>query len=135
MTAWAWMVAVAALGVAGGVEAGGFAPATTVTSVTTVPASTADPAALEWVRYDGPQVGRNVTVEAGGALVPGIEWHRDIQIRVRTKSGALLTPDQQAGLLANWQTCRRGEARGAMGRVEPNGTYVIDYDCAWLQGS
>jgi hypothetical protein len=129
----AWAAAAMIQGLAGGAEAGGFAP---VTSVTSVPASAVapEPAPLEWLRYVGPQVGRNVTVQVGGAIVPGIEWHRDIEVRVRTESGALLTPAEQDSVQAQALVCGRGEVRGATRRLEPNGTLVIDYDCAWLQG-
>ncbi|EYD77803.1 hypothetical protein Rumeso_00530 [Rubellimicrobium mesophilum DSM 19309] len=126
-------MAVAVLGLAGGAEAGGFAPVGTVRTVTAP--VVAAPTPLEWLRQVGPQVGQNVRVPANGGYVPGIEWHRDVQVRVRTRSGALLTPAEQASIRAQALICGRGEVRAPMARVEPNGTLVIDYDCAWLQGS
>jgi hypothetical protein len=128
----AWAAAAMMLGLAGGAEAGGFAPAT-VTTVSSVPAPTVAPTALERLRYVGPQMGRNVTVPVNGIPVATIEWHRDIQVRVRTESGALLTPAEQDAVQAQALVCGRGEVQGPTRRVEPNGTLVIDYDCAWLQ--
>jgi hypothetical protein len=114
----AWAAAAMILGLAGGAEAGGFAPVTSVTSVTSVPASAVapEPTPLEWLRQVGPQVGRNVTVEAGGALVPGIEWHRDIQVRVRTESGRSSRPPSRTRCRPRrWSAgaARSGAPRGA----------------------
>ena len=131
----AWAAAAMILGLAAGAEAGGFAPVTTVTTVSSVPAPIVVPTPLEWLRYVGPQVGRNVTAQVDGVLRPTIEWHRDIQVRVRTESGALLTPAEQDSVQSQALVCGRGEVRGPTRRVEPNGTLVIDYDCAWLQGT
>ena len=129
-----WAAAAAAiLGFAGGAGAGGLAP---VTSVTAVPASSVGPALprLEVVRYVGPQVGRDVVVPVNGAQVATIEWHSDVMVRVRTESGALLTPAELSVVQSQALTCERGEVRGPTTRLEPNGTYVIDYDCTRLQG-
>jgi len=126
----AWTAATMILALAGAAEAGGFAPATTVTSITTASGAAER---LEWVRYIGPRIGRDVTVQTNAGVLSTIEWHRDMQVRVRTESGALLAPSTQDSVQAQALTCDRGEVRGATRRLEPNGTLVIDYDCAWLQ--
>jgi hypothetical protein len=130
----AWILAAAVLGIAPGAWAGGFAP---VGMVATVPAPIVapEPTPLEWLRHVGPQVGRDVVVPVAGGQIRTIEWHRDVTVRVRTESGAPLTHAEQAAVRDLALVCRRGEARGGVERVEPNGTYVIDYDCAWIQGS
>jgi hypothetical protein len=127
-------VVLAGLALAGGAQAGGFAP---VTSVSTAPVVgvAPEPLPLEWLRIVGPQVGRDVVVPVNGVPVATIEWRREVAVRVRTESGAPLSLAEQASVRATAMTCRHGEVRSPMERTEPNGTYVVEYACAWLQGS
>lgn len=101
-----------------------------------VPGVVVLPTPLEWLRYVRPQVGRDVVVPTtAGATVATIEWWQPVEVRVRTESGLALSEPEKAAILAEALTCRRGEPADARTYVERNGTYVIEYRCAWLQGS
>lgn len=93
-----------------------------------------EPTALEWLRYVHPRVGRNVVVAGAGVRVPAIEWRHPVEVRVRTESGAALTEPERAAIRDLALVCRRGDVRNATEHTEMNGTFVIEYDCAWLQG-
>jgi hypothetical protein len=81
-------------------------------------------------------MGRNVAVPTTtGGVLRTIEWHRDVEVRVRTETGMPLTAGERAGVLGLLQYCDRGDVRSPTERVERNGTFVVEYDCAWLQGA
>ena len=117
-------------------QAGGFVSVEqgqmVVTPATTV--SDVEPTPLEWLRYVRPKVGRDVAVVVDGQSVRTIEWRHPVEVRVRTESGAALTGPEQAAVLDLAQVCHRGEVRGVTGTTEFNDTFVVEYDCAWLQG-
>ena len=94
----------------------------------------AEPTPLEWVRHVRPRVGRNTTVPVDGVLVPTIEWRRPVEVRVRTESGEPLTNRELRAVLDLAVICERGEVRDVADLLERNGTFVVEYDCAWLQG-
>lgn len=117
-------------------QAGGFVSVEqgqmTVTPATT--ASVAEPTPLEWLRYVRPRVGQDVSAVVDGRTVRTIEWRHPVEVRVRTESGAPLTGAEQDAVLDLALVCDRGEVRGATGSTEFNDTFVVEYDCAWLQG-
>jgi hypothetical protein len=117
-------------------EAGGFGPSLDGSGVVLVPAAAAvEPTPLEWLRYIRPREGRDVVVPVvGGGSVQTIEWWRPVELRVRTESGAALTERERAAIRAEAVRCRRGTPASAEERTESNGTFVIEYRCAWLQG-
>jgi hypothetical protein len=123
-----------ALMAASSAQAGGFAP--DGSGVVLVPAvATVEPTPLEWLRYIRPREGRDVVVPVvGGGSVQTIEWWRPVEVRVRTESGAALTERERAAIRAEAIRCRRGEPAVTEERTESNGTFVIEYRCAWLQG-
>jgi hypothetical protein len=93
-----------------------------------------EPTPLEWVRHVRPRIGRDTAVPVNGVLVPTIEWRRPVEVRVRTESGEPLTEEERRAVLDLAQVCDRGEVRDVSDLLERNGTYVVEYDCAWLQG-
>lgn len=93
-----------------------------------------EPTPLEWLRYVRPEEGREVTVPVDGTWVRTIEWKRPVEVRVRTESGEPLSVAEKAAIRELALVCDRGEATAPDDRVVPNGTYVIEYDCTWLQG-
>lgn len=95
---------------------------------------TPGPTPLEWVRHVRPRIGRDVVIPVSGATVRTIEWRRPVEVRVRSESGAELTAAERQAVLALAPVCDRGEARDVRDLLERNGTYVVEYDCAWLQG-
>ena len=94
----------------------------------------ATPTPLEWLRYMHPREGRNVTIAGNGTSIPSIEWRYPVEVRVRTESGAALPDRERAAIRDLALVCDRGEVRDVTERTEPNGTYVVEYGCAWLQG-
>ena len=94
----------------------------------------AEPTPLEWVRHVRPRVGRATTVPVNGVLVPTIEWRRPVEVRVRTESGEPLTDLERSAVRDLALVCDRGEVRDVADLLERNGTFVVEYDCAWLQG-
>lgn len=136
MKAWGMAVAAAALGWAGAAGAGGFAPPYGVVETVPVPASAAPGATgLEVLRYQSPQIGRNIQTVLNGVPVATIEWRHEVTVRVRTVTGVALTEAELASVQDRQVTCRRGEVRAGPAYVEPNGTYVLKYACAWVQGT
>lgn len=99
-----------------------------------IPARAAEPTPLEWVRHVRPRIGRSVAVPSNGVLVPTIEWRRPVEVRVRTESGEPLTDLERRAVRDLALVCDRGEVRDVADLLERNGTYVVEYDCAWLQG-
>jgi hypothetical protein len=117
--------------------AGGFGPVTGpgVAVGTEVVAVGREPTPLEWLRYVRSKVGRNVVVPAtDGTVVRTIEWRHPVEVRVRTESGAALTPAEQVAVRDLALVCNRGEARDVSTRTELNGTFVVEYGCVRLQG-
>ena len=106
----------------------------TVVAVVPGTAVVAEPTPLEWVRHVRPRIGRDTAVPVNGVLVPTIEWRRPVEVRVRTESGEPLTEQERRAVLDLAQVCDRGEVVDVTDLLERNGTYVIEYDCAWLQG-
>ena len=96
--------------------------------------SSLEPAALEWVSYEGPWTGRRVVATVNGASVRTIEWRLRNEVRVRTGSGAALTNTQRRAVTDLALNCRQGKARDPVAMLELNGTFVVEYDCARLQG-
>ena len=117
-------------------QAGGFVSVEqgqmVVTPATTV--SDVEPTPLEWLRYVRPKVGRDVAVVVDGQSVRTIEWRHPVEVRVRTESGAALTRPEQDAVLDLAQVCHRGEPRDVNATTEFNDTFVVEYDCTWLQG-
>jgi hypothetical protein len=117
-------------------QAGGFVSVEqgqmVVTPATTV--SVAEPTPLEWLRYVRPKVGRDVAVVVDGQSVRTIEWRHPVEVRVRTESGVALTRPEQDAVLDLAQVCHRGEPRSVRATTEFNDTFVVEYDCTWLQG-
>lgn len=93
-----------------------------------------EPMPLEWVRHVRPRIGRATAVPAGGVAVRTIEWRRPVEVRVRTVSGAVLGAAGERAVRDRALVCDRGEVRDPATRTETNGTFVVTYDCAWLQG-
>jgi hypothetical protein len=89
---------------------------------------------LEGVRETYPRIGRNVLANLNGAAVPTIEWRNPVEVRVRTFSGISLSEGERAGVRALADECLRGAPRLVSERTETNGTFVVRYDCVWLQG-
>jgi predicted sugar kinase len=127
------VVAVAILAgiTAGGAEAGGLVP---VGGLVTATVEAPGPAPLEVVRHELPQVGRDTAVQLGGTVVPTIEWRRRVEVRARTESGEPLTEIDRQYVRDLALVCRRGEVAGVEELLERNGTFVVEFDCAWLQG-
>lgn len=117
---------------AGAADIMGIAPVRVVAADPGTVALRATP--LEGVREVYPRVGRNVVANLDGAAVPTIEWRIPIELRVRTFSGVPLTEGQKAAVVALAPECLRGEPRDVSTRVEVNLTFVVLYDCVWLQG-
>ena len=117
-------------------QAGGFVSVEqgqmVVTPATTV--SDVEPTPLEWLRYVRPKVGRDVAVVVDGQSVRTIEWRHPVEVRVRTESGAALTRPEQDAVLDLAQVCHRGVPRDVNATTEFNDTFVVEYDCTWLQG-
>ena len=117
-------------------QAGGFVSVEQGQMVVT-PATTAsdvEPTSLEWLRYVRPKVGRDVAVVVDGQSVRTIEWRHPVEVRVRTESGAALTRPEQDAVLDLAQVCHRGVPRDVNATTEFNDTFVVEYDCTWLQG-
>lgn len=93
-----------------------------------------EPTPLEWVRYVRPWIGRSTAVPVNGVLVPTIEWRRPVEVRVRTESGEPLTERERVAVRDLALVCDRGQVRDVTDLLERNGTFVVEYDCAWLQG-
>jgi hypothetical protein len=119
---------------AGSAEAGGFGRVAEGSGTILVPAAGAEATQLEWLRYARQREGRRVVVPLGAGQVATIEWWQPVEVRVRTESGRGLTGPEQAAVSAEAMTCRRGEPRDASARTERNGTFVVEFRCAWLQG-
>ena len=117
-------------------QAGGFVSVEqgqmVVTPATTV--SDVEPTPLEWLRYVRPKVGWDVAVVVDGQSVRTIEWRHPVEVRVRTESGAALTRPEQDAVLDLAQVCHRGVPRDVNATTEFNDTFVVEYDCTWLQG-
>ena len=136
MKAWGWAAAVAVLGWTGSAGAGGFAPPYGTAGAVVVPTSAAPGATgLERLRTQSPLVGRNILAVVNGMQVVTIEWRHEVTERVRTATGEPLTEAELASVRAQALVCRRGEVRAGPEYTEPNGTYVLNYACAWLQGT
>ncbi len=131
-----WIVgALAALAWAAPVAAAdlvGVAPVAVVVAGPGTVAVRATP--LEGVREIYPRIGRNVVANVNGAAVPTIEWRNPVELRVRTFSGVPLTEGERAGVRALADECLRGAPRLVSERTEANDTFVVRYDCVWLQG-
>ncbi len=89
---------------------------------------------LEGVRETYSRIGRNVVANVNGAAVPTIEWRNPLELRVRTFSGISLSEGERAGVRALADECLRGAPQYVSERTESNGTFVVRYDCVWLQG-
>jgi hypothetical protein len=92
------------------------------------------PALLEVVRHDRPRIGRDRVVQVGAAAVPTIEWRRPVEVRARTESGEPLSEADRRFVRDLALVCPRGEVLGVEELLERNGTFVVEFDCAWLQG-
>ncbi len=97
-------------------------------------AGSTEPTPLEWRRHVMPWRGQRVTVLVNGVPVPDIEWRSRNEVRVRTESGAPLTEVERQAIRSQALVCQRGELRDPIERIELNGTLVLEYDCARLQG-
>jgi hypothetical protein len=93
-----------------------------------------EPTPLEVVRHERPRIGRDTAVQVGAALVPTIEWRRPVEVRARTESGELLSELDRRAVRDLALVCDRGEVVGVEELLERNGTFVVEFDCAWLQG-
>lgn len=113
---------------------GGAADLVAVAPPAAVAVATAEPTPLEWVRYVHPRIGQATAVTLAGGAVPTIEWRRPVEVRVRTESGEPLSGPEQQAVRDLALVCDRGEVRDARTYTEFNGTFVVTYDCAWLQG-
>ena len=112
----------------------GVAPPSGLVAVSPSTVVTAEPTPLEWVREVRPWIGHDTTVPVNGVLVPTIEWRRPVEVRVRTESGEPLTERERLAVRDLALVCDRGEVRDVSDLLERNGTFVVEYDCAWLQG-
>lgn len=70
-------------------------------------------------------------VEVAGA--PAIEWSRAVEVRARTLTGASLTEAERAAIRSQGVDCARGTPRAVSDGVEDGGTFVVRFECAWLQ--
>ncbi|TNC73737.1 hypothetical protein [Rubellimicrobium roseum] len=91
------------------------------------------PGELEVVRNVGSRDGHRVVVPEPGGARAAIEWRSPVEVRVRTLSGERLSPALQAAARVEATTCDRGVPVDAREAFELNGTYVLRFDCAWLQ--
>ncbi|WP_210527822.1 hypothetical protein [Rubellimicrobium arenae] len=88
---------------------------------------------LEQVRHIGPMMGTRVLAIVAGRSVETIEWHSEVEVRARTATGLPLADADRRGVLSQAYSCRHGVPRGLVERIESNGTYVAQFDCAWIQ--
>jgi hypothetical protein len=90
---------------------------------------------VELAREVRSQEGQRVVVPVtGGGSLATIEWRRANEVRARAVSGEPLGPSDLAALRASEVRCGRGDPRDVSERIERNGTWVLTFDCAWLQG-
>ncbi|HVG48550.1 MAG TPA: hypothetical protein VM899_10505 [Rubellimicrobium sp.] len=136
MKAWGWAAAAVVLGWTGAAGAGGFAPPYGTVETVPVPVSAAPGIrGLELLRYQSPQIGRNILAVVNGVQVATIEWRHEVTVRVRTTTGVPLTQAELASVRSQAAVCRRGEVQAGPEYTEPNGTLVLKYACAWVQGT
>ena len=93
-----------------------------------------------FVETDAP-VGARVEVQG----TPAIEWSRRVELRARNFTGEEFSEIERAAIRSQGVACGRGEPRNVISGVEAfggtsdtetlGGTFVVRYECAWLQAS